>query len=87
MEGLPLDFVTATNDGRTEKCELSLNRRGTGVRAFDCMEQGGGSYVVIATSGDMTWTQVVYVPEDEDGCHVAQPPVEVWFELDAATAD
>jgi hypothetical protein len=86
-QGLPTDDVTATRGKATTECTswpLDTVDAGADSAMYFCSEQGGGTYRVRVTSGDLTWTQSVDV--EADVCHVRKA-VEVEFVLDPEQAD
>jgi len=86
-EGLAVDSVTAENRFYAE-CEggPASDSLDAGERMFEywCYEQGGGTYVVRVTSGDMTWTQRTEI--SADACHTTSHET-LTFVLDPRAAD
>ena len=97
-EGLPIDGVTATlrsentcfslftlgNCFSSDACFSSDIDASSEANRFHCSEQGEGEYKVSVKSGDLTWTQSIYIEADE--CHTIENK-ELLFSLDPSEAD
>jgi hypothetical protein len=83
-QGLPVDSVTATRR-REQACESqATSQDASGPGSYECGEQGGGTYTVRVTSGELQWTQRVDISADE--CHTTEHQT-LEFVLDPDTAD
>jgi hypothetical protein len=88
-DGLPIDSVTATREREDECADLSYPGLADGGDAsssghYACTEQGGGTYVVRVTSGELTWSKSTHIDADE--CHTTEDK-SLTFVLDPETAD
>lgn len=83
-DGLPVDNVTADQEGEKQCDVSSVENAATPTGVYRCMEQGGGKYTIRVYSGDLCWTANVDVTANE--CHTTDiGNVAIVMDPDTAT--